>query len=74
MACRLGAIRVLSRQEVFNRTSYRSDGKWLTAITTKIRNRRADVHEFAAHANPETTYRHYDRWKIKNRRLVAGNS
>ena len=74
MACRLGAIRVLSRQEVFNRTSHRSDEKWPTAITTKIRNRSADVHGFAARANPEMTYRHYDRRKIKNRRLVAGNS
>ncbi|MET3819598.1 hypothetical protein ACVK00_005850 [Burkholderia sp. PvR073] len=69
MACRLGAIRVLSRQEAFNRTSHRSDGKW--PITTKIRNRNADVHEFAAHANPETTYRHYDRWKIESADATA---
>ena len=66
MACRLGAIRVLSRREAFNRTSHRSDGKWPTTITTKIAKRRADVHEFAARANPETTYRHYDRWKIES--------
>lgn len=71
MACRLGAIRALSRQETFNRTSHRSDGKWPTAITTKIRNRDADVHEFAAHANPETTYRHDDRWKIESADATA---
>ncbi|MET3621864.1 hypothetical protein ABIC49_003493 [Burkholderia ambifaria] len=71
MACRLGAIRVLSRQEAFNKTSHRSDEKWPTAITTKIRNRSADVHGFAARANPETTYRHYDRWKIESADATA---
>lgn len=35
------------------------------AITTKIRNRSADMYDFAAHANPATTHRHYDRRKIK---------
>lgn len=35
------------------------------AITTKINNRSADMYDFAAHANPSTTHRHYDRRKIK---------
>lgn len=34
------------------------------AITTKIRQRKADMYDFAAHANPSTTHRHYDRRKI----------
>lgn len=35
------------------------------AITTKINNRSADMYDFAAHANPSTTHRHYDRRKVK---------
>lgn len=35
------------------------------AITTKITKRSADMYDFAAHANPSTTHRHYDRRKIK---------
>ena len=35
------------------------------AITTKLRNRTADAYDFAAHANPATTHRHYDRRKEK---------
>jgi len=35
------------------------------AITTKIRNRDTDIYDFAAHANPATTHRHYDRRTIK---------
>lgn len=31
------------------------------AITTKLRNRDADAYDFAAHANPSTTHKHYDR-------------
>lgn len=31
------------------------------AITTKLRNRTDDAYDFAAHANPATTHRHYDR-------------
>ncbi|HBZ06062.1 MAG TPA: hypothetical protein DEP03_06615 [Massilia sp.] len=31
------------------------------AITTKLRNRNEDAYDFAAHANPATTHRHYDR-------------
>ena len=31
------------------------------AITTKLRNRKEDAYDFAAHANPATTHRHYDR-------------
>lgn len=31
------------------------------AITTKLRNKDADAYDFAAHANPGTTHRHYDR-------------
>lgn len=34
-------------------------------ITTKLRNRDADSYDFAAHANPATTHRHYDRRKVK---------
>ena len=35
------------------------------AITAKITKRSADMLDFAAHANPSTTYRHYDRRRIK---------
>lgn len=35
------------------------------AITAKINSRSADMYDFAAHANPSTTHRHYDRRKIK---------
>ena len=35
------------------------------AITTKIRQRKADMYDFAAHANPATTHREYDRRKEK---------
>ncbi len=35
------------------------------AITTKFKNRSADAYDFAAHANPATTHRHYDRRKEK---------
>ncbi|WP_193098284.1 hypothetical protein [Burkholderia sp. Z1] len=35
------------------------------AITTKLANRDADAYDFAAHANPGTTHRHYDRRKVK---------
>lgn len=35
------------------------------AITTKLENRSADAYDFAAHANPSTTHRHYDRRKVK---------
>lgn len=35
------------------------------AITTKLRNRSADAYDFAAHANPATTHKHYDRRKEK---------
>jgi integrase len=35
------------------------------AITTKIMRRAADMYDFAAHANPATTYKHYDRRKVK---------
>lgn len=35
------------------------------AITTKITKRSADMYDFAAHANPATTHRHYDRRKVK---------
>ena len=31
------------------------------AITTKLRQRQADAYDFAAHANPSTTHKHYDR-------------
>lgn len=35
------------------------------AITAKITNRSADMYDFAAHANPATTHRNYDRRKVK---------
>lgn len=35
------------------------------AITAKLENRDADAYDFAAHANPSTTHKHYDRRKIK---------
>lgn len=35
------------------------------AITTKLRNRNADAYDFAAHANPSTTHKNYDRRKEK---------
>jgi hypothetical protein len=31
------------------------------AITTKLRTRQADAYDFAAHVNPSTTHKHYDR-------------
>ena len=34
------------------------------AITSKITKRSADMYDFAAHANPGTTHRNYDRRKI----------
>ncbi|SIT43772.1 conserved hypothetical protein [Paraburkholderia piptadeniae] len=36
-----------------------------TAITAKLSNRDDDAYDFAAHANPSTTHRHYDRRKVK---------
>lgn len=35
------------------------------AITTKLDKRSADAYDFAAHANPATTHRHYDRRKVR---------
>ncbi|MDR5764998.1 hypothetical protein [Caballeronia sp. LZ028] len=35
------------------------------AITAKLESRDADAYDFAAHANPGTTHRHYDRRKVK---------
>ncbi|WP_175958424.1 hypothetical protein [Burkholderia sp. BCC0405] len=35
------------------------------AITTKLTNRDSDAYDFAAHSNPGTTHRHYDRRKVK---------
>ncbi|WP_322009275.1 hypothetical protein [Paraburkholderia sp. J12] len=35
------------------------------AITAKLENRDADAYDFAAHANPNTTHKHYDRRKVK---------
>lgn len=35
------------------------------AITSKLERRSADAYDFAAHANPATTHRHYDRRKVK---------
>lgn len=36
-----------------------------TAITKKLKRRDADVYDFAAHANPTTTHKHYDRRQVK---------
>jgi hypothetical protein len=36
-----------------------------TGITKKLEKRAADAYDFAAHANPSTTHRHYDRRKVK---------
>jgi len=35
------------------------------AITAKLENRDVDAYDFAAHANPSTTHKHYDRLKVK---------
>lgn len=35
------------------------------AITRKLAQRAPDAYDFAAHANPETTHRHYDRRTVK---------
>jgi len=35
------------------------------AITTKIQNRDHEAYDFAAHANPATTHKHYDRRVVK---------
>jgi len=40
------------------------------AITTKLRNRTADAYDFAAHANPATTHKHYDRRTEKKARAT----
>ena len=37
----------------------------LAAITAKLDKRDDDAYDFAAHANPATTHRHYDRRKLK---------
>jgi integrase len=36
-----------------------------TAITVKMERRDTDVYDFAAHANPATTHKHYDRRRVK---------
>lgn len=36
-----------------------------TAITAKLTNRDSDAYDFAAHADPSTTHRHYDRRRVK---------
>ncbi|WP_321953161.1 hypothetical protein [Paraburkholderia bannensis] len=35
------------------------------AITAKLESRDVDAYDFAAHANPATTHKHYDRRKVK---------
>lgn len=35
------------------------------SITEKMEKRAADVYDFAAHANPNTTHKHYDRRRVK---------
>jgi integrase len=40
------------------------------AITMKLENRDDDAYDFAAHANPGTTHRHYDRRKAKAARAT----
>jgi len=41
-----------------------------TAITAKLQNRDDDAYDFAAHSNPSTTHRHYDRRKVKAARAT----
>jgi integrase len=41
-----------------------------TAISAKLDNRDDDAYDFAAHANPSTTHRHYDRRKAKAARAT----
>ncbi|MEJ0004401.1 MAG: hypothetical protein WDN30_14255 [Pararobbsia sp.] len=36
-----------------------------TAITAKMDRRDVDVYDFAAHANPATTHKHYDRRRVR---------
>ncbi|MFZ6774700.1 hypothetical protein ACO0LB_18520 [Undibacterium sp. SXout7W] len=40
------------------------------AITTKLRQRSKDAYDFAAHANPSTTHKNYDRRKEKKARAT----
>ena len=40
------------------------------AITTKLRQRSSDAYDFAAHANPSTTHKNYDRRKEKKARAT----
>jgi hypothetical protein len=41
-----------------------------TAITAKLENRDDDAYDFAAHTNPGTMHRHYDRRKTKAARAT----
>ena len=41
-----------------------------TAITAKLQNRDEDAYDFAAHSDPSTTHRHYDRRKVKAARAT----
>ncbi|AZP10931.1 site-specific integrase [Undibacterium parvum] len=54
------SIKLLEHQDYFTLQDVRP-----AAITTKLRNRNADAYDFAAHANPATTHKHYDRRKEK---------
>ncbi|CAJ0742334.1 hypothetical protein [Ralstonia mannitolilytica] len=36
-----------------------------SAITAKLDRQEADAYDFAAHANPATTHKHYDRRKVR---------
>ncbi len=54
------SIKLVEHQDYFSLQDVRP-----AAITTKLRNREADAYDFAAHANPSTTHKHYDRRKEK---------
>lgn len=53
-------IKLVEHQDYFSLQDVRP-----AAITTKLRNRSPDAYDFAAHANPSTTHKHYDRRKEK---------
>lgn len=56
---------VTSHPEYFNLQEIRP-----AAITEKLTERSADVYDFAAHANPATTHRHYDRRRVNSAKAL----
>ncbi len=53
-------LQITKHQEYFALSDIRP-----TAISAKLDNRDADAYDFAGHANPSTTHRHYDRRKVR---------